>query len=153
MQHIRQSPSVNHVTRKSADVVGIDQIEGGFGVLMELRWLEIKAGSFFYILLNIVNIVHVSTLHACIYFGGILHCCLKDLGHLPHPKCLLSMGILGMWNKCPHPYTAMLHMSFWKEPFKIIKVTSQLQLSHVLLLSLYSIVISVPDPYAQHNPP
>ena len=44
----------------------------------------------------------------------------------------------GMWDYCTHPTL---------EPLKIRKVSSQLQVSHILVLSLYSIhiVITVPD--------
>ncbi len=51
-----------------------------------------------------------------------------------------------MRDYCPHSYTAIGLLNAVLEPLKYWKVSSQLQMSHVSVFSLYSIVISVPGP-------
>ena len=67
-------------------------------------------------------------------------------GTLSTPKCLSENHIVSMSNNFPHPCT-MFSCNAILELCTTEKVSTQFQVSQLLVLSLYSIIKSVPDPF------
>ena len=85
--------------------------------------------------LVIMSHSHMIRLIRFVFYG-------EGSGTLSIPKCLSENHIVSTCNNFPHPCT--MFSCLW--PLENGKVSSQMQVSHVFVFSLCSIVISVLDP-------
>ena len=85
-------------------------------------------------------------------------CChchdLKGSGTLSIPKCLSKNHIVSMWNNFAYPCTMFSRKVFHDRTLymcKTEKVSTHFHVSQLLVISLYSLTKSVPDPLSTCN--
>ncbi len=84
------------------------------------------------------------TINYAYYTEHMLSDFVKGSGTLSISMCPWKRDVLGTFDHCPHPYTAL-----WQKCLELCKdgkVSTKTRVSQHCALSLYILVISVPDP-------